>query len=72
MHTGTENKDLSLAQEFKDHLEEEHRQNGAIDQGKSRKIFVERKWAGRQYHIQDNAAVELKDVNMYCNTNQLP
>ena len=31
IHTGTENKDVSLAQEFKDHLEEEHRQNGAID-----------------------------------------
>ena len=25
MHTGTENKDLSLAKEFKDNLEEEHR-----------------------------------------------
>ena len=34
MHTGAENKDVSLAKEFKDHLEEEHRQNGAIDQGK--------------------------------------
>ena len=44
MHTGTENKDISLAKEFKDHLEEEHCQNGSIDQGKSRKIFTERKW----------------------------
>ena len=34
MHTGTENKYVSLAKEFKDHLEYEHRQNGAIDQGK--------------------------------------
>ena len=42
MHTGTENKDVSLAKEFKDHLEGEHCQNGAIDQGKSRKIFMER------------------------------
>ena len=40
MHTGTENKDISLAKEFKDRLEEEHRQNGVIDQGKSRKIFI--------------------------------
>ena len=31
MHTGTEKEDVSLAQEFKDHLEKEHRQNGAID-----------------------------------------
>ena len=37
MHTGTEKEDLSLAQEFKYHLEEEHRQNGTIDQGKSGK-----------------------------------
>ena len=37
MHTGTENKDVSLSQEFKNHLEGEHRQNGAIDQGKSKK-----------------------------------
>ena len=44
MHTGTENKDVSSAKEFKDHLEEEHRQNGAIDQGESRKGFMERKW----------------------------
>ena len=72
MHTGTEKKDASLANEFKDHLEGEHRQNGAIDQGKSRKIFMERKWTERKYHVQDNAAVELKDVKMYCNTNQFP
>ena len=38
MHTGTENKDVSLSQEFKDHLEEEHLQNGAIYQGKSKNI----------------------------------
>ena len=41
MHTGTENKDVSLAKEFKNHLEKEHRQNGAIDQGKPRKRFME-------------------------------
>ena len=70
MHTGTENKDVSLAKELKDHLEGEHRQNGVIDQGKSRKIIMERKWTERKYHVQDNAVVELKDVKMYCNTNQ--
>ena len=43
IHTGTENKDVSLAKYFKDHLEGEHRQNGAIDQVKSRKIFMKRK-----------------------------
>ena len=34
MHTGTEKEDLSLSKEYKDHLEKEHRQNGAIDKGK--------------------------------------
>ena len=71
MHTVTENKDVSLVHEFKDHMEEEHRQNGSIDQGKSIKRFMKRKWTERQFHVQDNAAVELKDVKIYCNTNQL-
>ena len=31
IHAGTENKDVSLAQEFRDRLEEEHLQNCAID-----------------------------------------
>ena len=72
MHTGTENKDVSLAKLFKDNLEGEHRKNGAIDQGKSRTIFMEINWMERKYHDQDNALVELKDVKMYCNTNQFP
>ena len=62
MHTGTENKYVSLDKEFKDHLEGEHRQNGAIYKGKSRKRSMERKWTERKYHVQDNALVELKDV----------
>ena len=72
MHTGTENKGLSLAEEFKDHMEGEHPQNGVIDQVKSRKIFMERKWTEIKYHVQDNELVELKDVKLYCNTNQFP
>ena len=72
MHTGTENKDVSLAKELKDHLEGGHRQNCAIDERKPRKRFMERKWTERKYHVQDNADVELKDVKMYCNTNQFP
>ena len=31
IHTGSENKNVSLAQEFIDHLEEEHSRNCAID-----------------------------------------
>ena len=34
IHTGTEKKDVSLAREFKNHMEGEHRKNGVIDQGK--------------------------------------
>ena len=59
MHTGTENKDVSLSHELKNNLEEEHRQNGAIDQGKSRKRFMEIKWTERKYHFQDNASLEI-------------
>ena len=33
---------------------------------------MNRKWRERKYHVQDNAAVELKDVYMYCNSNQFP
>ena len=44
IHICTENKDVSLAQEFKDHLEKDHRQNGTIYQGKSKKRIMERKW----------------------------
>ena len=36
------------------------------------KRFMERKWIERKYHVQDNAAVELKYVRIYCNTNQFP
>ena len=72
MHTDTENKDVSLVKEFKDHLEGEHRKNGVIDQGKPRKRFTEIKWTERRYHVQDNALVELKYIKIYCNTNQFP
>ena len=72
IHTGTENKYVSLAKEFKNHLEGEHHKNGVIDQVKSRKRYMNRKWTEREYHVQDNADVENKDVKMYCNTNQFP
>ena len=62
MHTGTENRGVSFAEKFKDHLEGEHRQNGAIGQGKSRKRFMERKCTEKKYHVQYNASVELKDL----------
>ena len=37
-----------------------------FDQGK--KIFIERKWTDRQYHVQDNADVAHQDVKIYFNT----
>ena len=33
---------------------------------------MEIKWTEIKYHVQDNATVELKDVKIYCNTNQFP
>ena len=72
IHTGTEKKDVSLAREFKDHLEERHRQNSVINQGKPRERFMKREWTEIKYHILDNESVDLKDVKMYCNTNQFP
>ena len=33
---------------------------------------MEIKCTDRQYHVQDNAAVEHKYMIMYCNTNQFP
>ena len=30
------------------------------------------KWTDIQYHVQDNAAVEHQDVNIYCNICQFP
>ena len=33
---------------------------------------MNKKWTERKYHVQDNASVELKDLKMYCNTNQFP
>ena len=33
---------------------------------------MEIKWIERKYHVQNNAAVELKDLKIYCNTNQFP
>ena len=38
--------------------------------GKYRKRASKRKWTDREYHVQDNADVAQKDVNMYCDTKQ--
>ena len=36
------------------------------------KIFTERKCTDRRYHVEDNADVANKNVNVYCNKNQFP
>ena len=68
MDTGTPKENLSLAKEFQQHLKKKHRKYGVIDQGKYKKRFMERKYTDRQYHVQDNAAVEQQYVKIYCNT----
>ena len=72
MHTGTQKDNVRLAKEFQEHLTKKHRKDGAIDQGKFKKRFMERKWTDRQYHVQYNSNIEHKYVIMYCNTNQFP
>ena len=37
MHTGTEKYDVVLAKEFQEHTTKEHRKDGSIYQGKSKK-----------------------------------
>ena len=71
MHTITKKNDVSLDKEFHQNLYKEHHKDSVIDQGKQ-KIFSERKWIVREYHVQDNADVVHKYVKMYCNTNQFP
>ena len=38
MHTGTQKNDVSLAKEFQQHLENKHRKNGVINQGKYKNV----------------------------------
>ena len=66
IHTGNQKYDVTLDKEFQHYLTKENRKNGVIDQGKYKKIFMERKWTYRKYHVQDNADVAHQDVRMYC------
>ena len=72
MQTGNKKDDVRLDKEFQHHLTKEHRKNIVIDQGKTIKWFIERKWTDRQYPVQDNADVIHQDVRIYGNTNQFP
>ena len=42
MHNGNQKYYLSLAREFQQHLDKEHRKNGVIGQGKNNKQFMVR------------------------------
>ena len=46
--------------------------NRVIDKGKDIKRASKRKWTDREYHVQNNADVEHKNVKIHCNTNQFP
>ena len=72
MHTGTQKYDVSLARELQEHLTKKHCKDGVIDQGKSKKRFMELKWTDRQYHVQDDGDVVHQHARMYCNTNEFP
>ena len=72
MHTGTQKDDVCLAKEFQERLTKNHCKYGAIDQGKYKKRFMERKWTDRKYHVKNNSDVEHKDVKIYCNKYQFP
>ena len=64
--------DVSLAKEFQQHLTNKHQKYGIVAQGKYKKQFMVIEWTNRQYHVQDNAAVENQDLKIYCNTSQFP
>ena len=72
MHTITQNNDLSLDKQFQQNLSKVHRKNKFIDQVKCKKMLNEIKSTDREYHVQDNADVEQKDMKMYCNTKRFP
>ena len=64
--------DVSLAKEFQKHRSKDYHKHGAIYQVKYRKRPGKIKWTDIEYHVQDNADVAHKDVNIYCDTNQFP
>ena len=69
MHT--KNDEVSLAKEFEKHLSKDDRKHEVINQGKYGKRSSKRKWADREYHVQDSSGVAQKYVKMYCDTSQL-
>ena len=72
MHSCIHKNDFSLAKQFQKYLSKEHRKHGVIDQETFRKRASKRKWAERDYFVQDISDVAHKDVKMYFDTNQFP
>ena len=68
----TPKNDFSLAKGFQKYMSKDDRKHGVIDQVKYRKRSSKIKWTDREYHVQDNADVAHKDVEIYCDTNQFP
>ena len=67
IHNLTCTYDASFSREFQKHLSNAACNNGVIDQGKYKKITIIRTWIEREYHIQEDADVAHKDVNMLQN-----
>ena len=72
MHSCTPKHYVSLSKEFQKYLSKDDRKHGVVDQGKDRKRASKIKCTYREYHVQDNADVAQKYVNIYCDTNQFP
>ena len=71
IHTGTENKDVSLAQESKIICKKSTAKMLSLIK-EIKEMIHGNKMDRKKDQVQDNAAVELKDVKMNCNTNQFP
>ena len=52
-------------------MSKDHHKHRVVDQGKYMKRDSKRKWTDREYHVQDNDDAAHKEVEIYCDTNQL-
>ena len=69
--THQQNADVSLAQEFQNHLSNASLQTGILDNVKQ-KSSSKQNWTNREYNVKKYEDVEHEDVKMYCATNQFP
>ena len=72
MHTSTVNIDTSLAIEFKKHVLDPSRKNGAMDLVNYIKWSSQRKCTEDDYHVQDRKYVSQTSVKISCETTHFP